>query len=90
MNPYLPHTYPLHTYPPHPAPRPATPLRTILLIGAGIVLFVLVLASALAGGGEGSSDGSSTGPECRTEFFDGGSISSCDGELVSTDVGADY
>lgn len=79
--------HPMQYHPMPPARRPATPVRTILLIAAGIVVFVLVLASALSDGG--ASDGSSTGSECTTEFFDGGSISSCGGELVSTDVG-DY
>ncbi len=65
--------------------RPATPTRTILLIAAGIVVAVLVLVSALIGaGGDGYSD-TSTDSGCRTEFFDGGSITTCDGELLSTD-----
>lgn len=80
----------MNPHPLHPAPRPDTPLRTILLIAAGVVVAVLLLASALVGGGEGESDGSSTGSDCRTEFFDGGSITSCGDEVISTDVGADY
>jgi hypothetical protein len=56
-----------------------------VLIAAGIVLAVLVLGSALIGaGGDGSSD-TSTDSGCRTEFFDSGSISTCDGELLYTD-----
>lgn len=80
----------MNLYPVYPTPRPATPLRTILLIAAGVVVAVLVLASALIGPGGGTSDESSTDTGCSTEFFDSGSISTCGGEMVSTDVGVDY
>jgi hypothetical protein len=66
-------------------PRPTTSIRTILLIVVGGVVGMILLASALIGAvGDGSS-GTSTEPTCRTEFFDSGSISTCDDELLYTD-----
>ncbi|MBW0129929.1 hypothetical protein [Pseudonocardia oceani] len=85
QHPHFQHPHFQHPHPMQPARRPATPVRTILLIAAGIVVFVLVLASALGDGG--TSDDSSTGSECTTEFFDGGTMTVCNGEVVSTDVG---
>lgn len=66
------------------APGPATSPRTILLLVGGLVLGMILLLSSLVGGG-GDGSATSTGPECRTEFFDSGSISTCDGELLYTD-----
>jgi hypothetical protein len=76
--------------PMHPTHRPATPLRTILLIAAGVVVAVLVLAAALSGSGGDAGEESSTDSGCTTEFFDSGSITSCGGEIVSTDTGTGY
>lgn len=77
--------------PVHPHHRPPTPLRTIVLIAAGIVLAVLMLGSALIGAaGDGSSD-SPTDSGCSTEFFDSGWVTTCDDELLySDDSGNDY
>lgn len=65
-------------------PRPTTNVRTILLIVGGLVVGMILIVSSLLGGGGDASD-TSTEPECRTEFFDSGSISTCDGELLYTD-----
>ena len=66
------------------APGPTTSIRTILLIVGGLVVGMILLVSSLTGGG-GDGSGTSTEPVCRTEFFDSGSISTCDGELLYTD-----
>ena len=66
------------------APGPTTSIRTILLLVGGLVVgMILLVSSLIGGGGDGSS--TSTEPVCRTEFFDSGSISTCDGELLYTD-----
>jgi hypothetical protein len=66
------------------APGPTTSIRTILLLVGGLVVGMILLVSSLIGGGEDGSS-TSTEPVCRTEFFDSGSISTCDGELLYTD-----
>ncbi|MBW0114170.1 hypothetical protein [Pseudonocardia abyssalis] len=65
-------------------PRPATGIRTILLLVGGLVVGMVLLVSSLLGG-DGGGGGTSSEPECRTEFFDSGSISTCDGDLLYTD-----
>lgn len=68
------------------APGPATSIRTVLLLVGGLVVGMILLVSSLVGGGGGEDgSGTSTEPACRTEFFDSGSISTCDGELLYTD-----
>ncbi|MHA6781211.1 hypothetical protein ACVGOW_09480 [Pseudonocardia saturnea] len=68
------------------APGPTTSVRTILLLVGGLVVGMILLVSSLIGGeGGGDEGGTSTEPVCRTEFFDSGSISTCDGELLYTD-----
>lgn len=66
------------------APGPTTGIRTILLLVGGLVVGMILLVSSLIGGG-GDGSGAATEPVCRTEFFDSGSISTCDGELLYTD-----
>lgn len=66
------------------APGPATSIRTILLLVGGLVVGMILLVSSLIGA-VGDGNGTSTEPVCRTEFFDSGSISTCDDELLYTD-----
>ncbi|WP_214403494.1 hypothetical protein [Pseudonocardia lacus] len=72
----------------HPAQRPNT-ARTLLLIGVGMVLFVLLLAATDPGaddpGYPGYDDSGSGGG--GTSFYDSGSISTTeDGELIYSDT----
>lgn len=69
----------------YPANRPTTSLRRIVLIAAGIIVAVLVLGWAMIGAGGDGSRGTSTDSGCRTEFFDSGSFTTCDGEILYTD-----